>query len=177
MHRAGGIGYCALQVCTGFLYLVHGALHVADIVQRIEYAEDIDAIFMRCSNEFIHNIVRIMTVTDKVLSPEEHLDRRVLQFSFEVAEPIPGIVIQKPDTGIKGRPSPGFNRKKTALIEIPCQREHVLRTEPGRDQRLVRIAEGCVRDLHFTGNDSIHGGTSSGWRGIHPASQKFNGKV
>ena len=33
---------------------------------------------MRCGDELVDNIVRIMTVTDKVLSSQEHLDRSVL---------------------------------------------------------------------------------------------------
>ncbi len=164
VHRARRITYGSLQVCTGFFHLVHGPRHVPDIVQCIEDPEDIDPVFVRCSNEFVNNIIGIVTVADQVLPPEEHLDGRVLQFALESPETIPGIVVQEPDTGIKGRAAPGFNRKKTALIEIPCKGQHVLRPEPCCDQRLVRIAEGCISDLHFTGNDSIHGGTSSGWR-------------
>ncbi len=34
------------------------------------------------SNKSVHHIIGIMAVPDKVLAAEEHLDRRMLQFSL-----------------------------------------------------------------------------------------------
>ncbi len=56
------------------------------------------------------------------------------QFSLKSLEPVPRVVIQKPDAGIKGRASPCFNGKKTALIDLPCEGKHVLGPEPCRNE-------------------------------------------
>jgi hypothetical protein len=86
---------------------------------------------MRCGYELVDDIVRIMTVSDKVLSSKEHLDRGVLQFSFQGLEAVPGVVIQKPDAGVEGCAAPGFYGKKTAVINFPCKGEHILCPEAG----------------------------------------------
>ena len=63
-------------------YLVHRPFHVPDIVQGIEYAEDIDPVLMGCRDKLVDHVIRIMTITNKVLAAKEHLDGCMLQFSL-----------------------------------------------------------------------------------------------
>ena len=46
--------------------------HIADIVQRVEHAEDIDAISVCCLDETKADLAGIMLVAHKVLSTREH---------------------------------------------------------------------------------------------------------
>ncbi len=83
VDRACCIADRSLQVRAGFFHLLHRPLHVPDIIQGIKNAEDINPVFMGSSNEAIHHVIRVMAVADKVLAAKEHLDRGVVQFSFE----------------------------------------------------------------------------------------------
>ena len=158
MDRARRVGYRALEVCTGFLDLIHRPGHVPDIVQGIEHPENINAVFIGCRDEFVDNIIRIMAVSDKVLPPQQHLDGRLPEFGLECPETIPWIVIQKPDTGIERSAAPRFDRKEPAVIDLPRQRKHILCPESRCDQRLVRIAQRRVSDQDFLRRCSAHRG-------------------
>jgi len=48
-------------------------------------------------DETVNDIIRIMTVSDKVLSTEEHLYRGVLQLFLEHPHPVPWILCKVPD--------------------------------------------------------------------------------
>jgi len=140
--------------------------------------ENIHAVFMRCGNKLSTTSSGIVPVADEVFDPGGASGLGVFFSSFlRSRRRSQGSSFKNRIQVSKVASPPCFNRKKTTLIESPCKGQHILRPEPGRDQRLVRIAEGCISDLHFTGNNSIHGGTSRGVAGIHPASQNFNGKV
>jgi len=82
VDRARGIGDRTLEMGTGFLDPVHRALHVPDIVERIENTEDIHPVFIGRVDKPVDNIVRIVAVSHQVLATEEHLDRGVFQLCF-----------------------------------------------------------------------------------------------
>ena len=57
---------------TGF-HFPHGPFDVADIVQGVEDAEDVDAVGGRPFDESFQHIIGIVPIADQVLPAEQHL--------------------------------------------------------------------------------------------------------
>ncbi len=53
---------------------IDGYAHVIDGIQRIEDAEDVDALCERFANEFLDDIVWIGRIADSVGSAQQHLE-------------------------------------------------------------------------------------------------------
>ena len=87
-----------------------GLLEIPDIVHCIEDAEDIHSVLGSRFYESVHNIIGVVSVTQNVLTAQQHLHARVGHGLSETAQPLPGILSQKTDTGIERRTAPYFRR-------------------------------------------------------------------
>ena len=72
---------------TGLFHLLHRALHVPDIVERVKDPEDIHAVLIGGCNKTVDYVIGIMARPDQVLAAEQHLYRRMFQFCLE--RPVP----------------------------------------------------------------------------------------
>ncbi len=68
MHRAGGVTDRALGMFAGGLHGGDGDLQIANVVQRIEHAEHIDAIAGGLGDEGSHHVIGIMPIAEQVLA-------------------------------------------------------------------------------------------------------------
>ena len=68
-------------------------LQVADVVQRVENADDVDTVFDGLFAEQIDDVVGIVAVAQYVLPSEKHLQLRVLTDGADFAKPFPRILV------------------------------------------------------------------------------------
>ena len=140
MNGADRIGNRALGMLAHFAHGLDGCLQIAGIIHRIKHPEHIDAINRSPLDKLFHNIVGIVAITQNILTAKQHLLRGIGHGLFQCANTLPGILAQIADTGIKGGPSPGFQRPKTYLVQLFCDGQHIVQAQPGSKQGLVGIA-------------------------------------
>ncbi len=83
---------------------------VTRIVKCIENAENIDSIFTCQMNEFVDNIVGVISISHKILPTQQHLKRCVFSFGFDSTQTLPWVFAKEPEADIESRPSPDFER-------------------------------------------------------------------
>ena len=149
MHRADGIDEAALDL--RFLWAVQrridSDLEIADIVERIEDAEDTDAVLGCLLDEFLDDIIGVMIVSEEVLAAQEHLDRR-LEFRLQRIETLPRIFIEEAEAGVERCAAPSLEGLIADLVECFELREHVLDAHARRTERLMAIAEDGLHDFY-----------------------------
>ena len=72
-----GVTETALDVLSCFLDCPEGRLEVSDIVNGVKNAEDVQTAFTSIEAEFSYDVVRIIPVSDDVLTSKEHLELRI----------------------------------------------------------------------------------------------------
>ena len=80
MNRRDRVRDRTFEVSSALLDGLSVIHHIADIVQRVEHAEDVDAISVRCLDETEADLAGIMLVAHKVLSTREHGQASVRRF-------------------------------------------------------------------------------------------------
>jgi hypothetical protein len=80
---------------SGLLHSLDANLELVNVVQGIEYTEDIDAVLLRLLNEVVNSIVGQRRVGDPVGSTEEHLERDVGHGLAHLPESVPRILVQE----------------------------------------------------------------------------------
>ena len=145
MHRAGGVANRGFHVLLGPADGGDGLLHVPDVVQGVEDAEDVHAVGRGALDEGAHHVVVVMAVADQVLAAQQHLEARAAHHALERAEPLPGVFPQKAQAGIKGGAAPDFQGPEADRIEPVRDVEHVFRPHARGQQGLVAVAQGDVR--------------------------------
>ena len=73
-----------LRLSSSFLLLdlicsINCSLKVSDIIKTVEYSYNIDTVCNRLFNESINNIICVRTISEDILSTEEHLKFCVLE--------------------------------------------------------------------------------------------------
>ena len=129
-----------------FFYRRDRRFHVPHIVQRIENTHDVDAVFDGFPAECIHNIIRVMSVAQKILPPQEHLQPCVGQRFSKHSQPLPRILLQKTHAGIECGASPAFDGPISDAVEHLAGGKHVLEPHPRRRLTLVSVAKYGVGD-------------------------------
>ena len=140
MERRDRVGDAHLKVSALSLGLIGNDLHVAKIIQRIEDANNINAVSDHALYKFPHDIVRIVTVSDQILSANQHLQLRFLDPFANFTKALPRILIQETHRGVKRRAPPHFKRVVPHLIHGFTNGEHILRLHAGCHGGLMRIS-------------------------------------
>ena len=70
---------------------LHGPIEVPHVVERVEDAEDIDAVRGRTFDEPLHHVIGVMAIADEVLPAQQHLKLGVGHGGTQGSEPFPGI--------------------------------------------------------------------------------------
>ena len=84
----------------------HGHLHVADVVERVEDAEDVDAPGVRLLDELLQDVVGVVPVADDVLPAQQHLEGGVGHLLLQLGDALPGVLLQEAEAGVEGGPAP-----------------------------------------------------------------------
>jgi len=144
---ADGVADGALHVAALALDHFHGVGHVADIVQGVENAKDLDAALDGTGDEFLHQVIGVVAIAHDVLPAQEHLEGGIGHLLLEGADPLPGILVQEPHGRVKGRAAPHLDGMVAHLVHLAGDGQHVRLAHAGRQKRLVRVAQGRFRDL------------------------------
>src|SRR5690554_827982 len=136
----------------------HRGFDIAHIIHRVKYAENINAVVRRALDELVNHVVSVMTVAENILSAQQHLHGRLGHRLFKLADAVPGIFTQIADTGIESRAAPSFQRPVTYVIQLRCNRQHIVQTHTRRKKRLMRIAQyniGDAQGLFFIAHGAV----------------------
>jgi len=134
VHRAGGVAERAFGMLAGGFDRFDRDLEIAQIVHRVEHAEDIDAVVGGLLHEGPHHIVGVIAVAQQVLPAQQHLDARIRQCLAQFAQTFPRVFAQETHAGVEGGAAPGLERPEADRIELAADRQHVLRAHAGGDE-------------------------------------------
>ena len=123
-------------------------LHVRHPVERVEYAEHVDAAGGRLLHEGLHDIVGIIRVADGVARAQEHLEEDVGHQFTQLGQPVPRAFLEEPHRCVERGPAPHLQREE-ARRQVGVgigDGDHVERPHPRGEQRLVGVAHRRVGD-------------------------------
>ena len=86
------VAQSALHLFLRFQRCRDRRLHVAEVVERIEDAEHVDAALGRVSDEQLDHVVGKVAIGEQVLSPDQRLDRGVGRGLGQVSEILPRVL-------------------------------------------------------------------------------------
>ncbi len=86
--------------------------HVLDGVERIEDAENVDALGVSFAHEFLDDVVGIGSVTDRICSAKQHLEANVRNAPAQLAQTLPRIFMQETQRGVECCAAPHFEAEK-----------------------------------------------------------------
>ncbi len=118
VNGARGVGNGARGHCALLYGLFDGDLEVIGVVERVEDADDVDAVFDRGAHEAAHDIVGIMLVAEDVLSAQEHLELGVGHLGADLAQALPRILAEKAQADIEGSAAPAFYGVESGLVHL-----------------------------------------------------------
>ena len=144
------VGNCHLGMCAFLLCRIDGGFQVPDIVQRIKNPDHVNAVCHRLLYKILHHIVCIVPIAQHILTTEQHLQLGVGHVLFQRTQTLPGILVEKPQAGIKGRTAPALDGVITHLIQLFQNRQHLSSGHTGCDQGLVCVTEHGFRNLYFS---------------------------
>ncbi len=113
IENIAGVTDCGFADCVGFFPDgVHRDRHIFGPVQRIENAEDVDAVLGRTNDKLANDVVGIIGVTNGIAGAQKHLKKNVGHFFAQLVEPIPRVFLKKSHGRVEGRPAPHFQAEK-----------------------------------------------------------------
>ena len=118
VYGAGGVGDGAGGHCALLHSFLDGDLEVVGVVECIEYADYVDAVFDRGANEAAHYIVGVVLVAEDVLAAQKHLELGVGHLCADLAQTLPRILAQKTQADIEGSAAPAFNGVESGLVHL-----------------------------------------------------------
>ena len=130
---------------TGF-HFPHGPFDVADIIQGVENAEDVDAVGGGSFDKPFQHIVGIVPIADEILPAEQHLKFGVGHGGAQRAEPFPGIFFEKAQAGVERGATPDFEGPIADGVELLGDGQHVLCSHARGQERLMAVAQGDIGD-------------------------------
>jgi len=170
MQRAGRVADRSLRMLAGLLDCGDRTLQVANVIQRVEDAEDVHAGLRRLGDETLDDVILVVPIAEQVLPAQQHLETRIRHQLAEGAQPLPRIFVQEANAAIEGRSAPALHRPVARLIQISTGRNHVFYRHPRRHQALMGVPENQLCHInifcHFhpsrllTG-EALHRGSAS----------------
>ena len=148
---ADGIDQGSLHV-NGFRIFcrLDGRFHVARVVEGIEYADDVDAVIDSAVDKFVYHVVGIMAVSQYILSPEQHLQGRLLHVFLDGPQPFPRVFVEEAHTRIKSSAAPAFQGIVADVIHCFQHGQHLPEPHPCRRYGLVAVAEHRFCNLYLS---------------------------
>ena len=162
VQRTDRVADSSLRVLARFFNGGDSALYVADIVQRVEHAEDVHAVVRGARYAAVHDRVFIMTIAKEILAAQKHLQAAVRQQFAEGTQAFPGIFVEKTDACIEGRAAPTFHTPEASFINVSTDGEHVFQRHSCGQEALMGISEDELGDFDGSrhGTNPYHCSTS-----------------
>ena len=108
VEQVAGVADRAFAQHPALAHRVDRHAHVAHPVQRIEYAEHVDARARGLLHEEAHDVVRVVRIADRVRAAQQHLEQDVRHAFAQQREPLPRVFLQEPQRDVEGRAAPAF---------------------------------------------------------------------
>jgi hypothetical protein len=143
-----GVADAALEVLAVLLDLGHDGLEVAVVVEGVEGAEDVHAVFTGAVHEGVGHVVGVVAVAHQVLGPQQHGEGGLLEIAFQGADAFPGIFVEKAVHGVEGGAAPGLDGPEAHLVHQFGHRDHVFGAAAGGKQALVAVAQAQIHYFH-----------------------------
>jgi hypothetical protein len=141
VHGAHGVRDRALRVLAHAQSRLDGGFEIAEVVQRVEDPEHVDAGFGRALDERFDDVVGVVPVAEQILAAQQHLLARSRHGLLELPQPVPRILAEVTDAGVERGAAPRLDRPESDGVELLGDRQHVVDAQPSREQRLMRVAE------------------------------------
>ena len=97
-----------------------------------------------------------MSITQDVLSAQQHLQFCLFEAVTQKTQALPRVLLQKAQRGIKGRAAPAFDGVIANLIHRIKDGEHLLGRHSGSNQRLLCVSQHSFCNPKFSGCRLIH---------------------
>ena len=144
MNRRNRITYRRLAYTAVFFDRLDRLHQISGIVQRVKDSDNVDSVLYGFFDEFVNDIVRVMLISQKVLTSQEHLKPRVRHRRAQFAKSFPRIFVKKSHAGVESRSAPAFERPIAHAVKDLATGEHVLGLHPCCRLRLMRVAQDGV---------------------------------
>ena len=92
MHGAYGVGNGALGVFADRKRCLDGRFQIAHVVESVKDSEHINPICGCTFNEFSYHVIRVVAITQNILTAKQHLLRRVGHRRFQLTDPLPRVL-------------------------------------------------------------------------------------
>ena len=89
-----------------------------------------------------------MAVAQDILPAEQHLELGVLEVGLDGAQALPRVLLQVAQAGVEGRAAPAFHGMVAALVHVIQHAQKILDRHAGSDQRLLRVPQDGLGDVH-----------------------------
>ena len=136
-HRSTGSPDC----CDGRDDLI-------DVIERIEDPKDVHPGGRGLGDKGVGDLQRVGGVADRVAPTQQHLQRNIGHLLTQQRQPLPRVLLQKPQGDVVRSPTPDLRREQTRhrMGHRRGRGQQVTGTHPGGQQRLVSITERGVSD-------------------------------
>ena len=127
---------CHSYLCMSAVSLgrIDRSLEVSEVVQCIEYPDDIDTVVDRFFDKIVDYVIRIVSVSEDVLASQQHLKSGVRHSISQLSESFPRILIEESDAGIECSAAPALYCVIADAVEKSKCRFHVAERHSGRYQ-------------------------------------------
>ena len=140
MHGRSGVAERRFAYAAVLLARLHCPFHVAGVVERIENTHYGYAVLNGLLDEFVHNVVRIVLVSEQVLTAQKHLQRSLGHSLFQLTQSRPGVFVQKTQAGVEGCAAPAFYGIVADFVELVGNGEHFIQSHAGSRLGLVSVS-------------------------------------
>ncbi len=123
--------------------------NVSEIVERVEDTDDVHAVLNALADETTHSVIRVVPVTQDILSAQKHLELGVLEVRLDLAQTLSWVFVQVTQVAVKGRTAPAFDGVVARFVHLVEYALEIAVRHTGRYQRLLRVTENCLGDALF----------------------------
>ncbi len=160
MDGGDGVAQGRLHLAAVLLGGADGRLQIAHVVEGVEDADDVDAVFHALAAEGVHHVVGVVLVAQDVLAAVEHLQLGVLHVLADGAQPLPGVLVQKTHAGVKGGAAPALQGVVADAVQLLQGGQHLRGGHAGGRLGLVRVPEDGIGDQQGLIGQKFHRDTS-----------------
>ena len=153
VHGTGGVRHRGLYRAARLFGRLDGGLEVARVVQRIKNTQDVDTVFHGKLAELAHDVVAVMTISEKVLSAQQHLKLGIGDGLTQRAQSVPRVLAQETYAGVERSAAPRLECVIPYLIQFIRNGKHLVQAHTGSRLGLMRVAED---GLHYLNRSFCH---------------------
>lgn len=138
------VAQCRFTVSAVFFCEFNCGFQITNVVECIENSNNINSVFNCFTAELFNNVIRIVLISQNVLSAEQHLKACMRECFFELSETFPRIFVQKTEAGIKSCTAPAFKRPVSHAVQNLACGKHLFRAHSRCGLGLMRIAQYSI---------------------------------